>query len=181
MRLGLTTEGVFVAITKYGEWAAKHAGFTWNKERRWWETSEVPKATALKLATGLDYQPFFKTKLEAEAAPAAGDQWPTIPAGRYAVADSIDGVLKFYQIDKPKEGRWQGFTFLKVFASDTTYPIKDYARKTQLLNLIAKNPTEAMKRYGQEIGTCGCCGRQLTDAESRAYGIGPICRVKLGC
>lgn len=29
--------------------------------------------------------------------------------------------------------------------------------------------------YGQELGHCGLCGRELTDDESRAAGIGPVC------
>ena len=105
MRLGLTTEGVFVAITKYGEWAAKNAGFTWSKERRWWETNDVKIATALKLATGLDYQPFFKNKLHTQPAPAQGDHWPTIPPGRYAFDVRVDGELIFskYKLDRHAE------------------------------------------------------------------------------
>jgi hypothetical protein len=42
--------------------------------------------------------------------------------------------------------------------------------------IIAAGPKEAMLRYGQEIGSCGHCGRTLTNDESRAYGIGPVCR-----
>jgi hypothetical protein len=30
--------------------------------------------------------------------------------------------------------------------------------------------------FGQEIGRCGKCGKTLTDEESRAAGIGPVCR-----
>jgi hypothetical protein len=30
-------------------------------------------------------------------------------------------------------------------------------------------------RYGMLIGKCGVCGRTLTDEESRANGIGPVC------
>lgn len=30
--------------------------------------------------------------------------------------------------------------------------------------------------FGREIGQCGVCGRSLTDEESRAQGIGPVCR-----
>lgn len=40
----------------------------------------------------------------------------------------------------------------------------------------AAGPLNGMLRYGQEIGECGHCGRELTNAESRALGIGPVCR-----
>lgn len=42
--------------------------------------------------------------------------------------------------------------------------------------IIAAGPKEAMLRFGREIGSCGHCGRTLTNDESRAYGIGPVCR-----
>jgi hypothetical protein len=29
--------------------------------------------------------------------------------------------------------------------------------------------------FGRELGQCGCCGKPLTDQESRAKGIGPVC------
>lgn len=103
---------------------------------------------------------------------------PDVPEGRYAV--EIDGVLKFYVIDKPTDGRWAGFTFVAVQASDDKYPIKSFASKLAILKLIAVNPREASERYGKELGACGICGRTLTDEESRANGIGPICAAKMG-
>lgn len=101
---------------------------------------------------------------------------PPFPAGRYAV--EINDVLKFLKVDIPTEGRWKGFTFVKVQASDDLYPVKGALRELAL-DAIAEDPREAMLRYGREIGRCGHCGRTLTDAESRAYGIGPICRQKV--
>ena len=44
----------------------------------------------------------------------------------------------------------------------------------------SKNPYEAAKVYGQETGTCSCCGRELTNKLSIELGIGPICREKFG-
>lgn len=98
---------------------------------------------------------------------------PDVPEGRYAV--EIDGTLKFYQVDRPTEGRWAGFLFLKVQASDETYPIKNKETKAAILAEIAKDSYAALLRYGQEIGRCGHCNRTLTDETSRARGIGPIC------
>lgn len=46
--------------------------------------------------------------------------------------------------------------------------------------IIAAGPIEAMTRYGLELGECGHCGRELTNDESRAAGIGPKCRKKMG-
>lgn len=33
---------------------------------------------------------------------------------------------------------------------------------------------------GFAVGSCGCCGRELTDPESIRQGIGPICADKFG-
>jgi hypothetical protein len=44
----------------------------------------------------------------------------------------------------------------------------------------AAGPVQAMLRYGQEIGSCGHCGRDLTNDKSRAFGMGPKCRKDKG-
>jgi len=105
---------------------------------------------------------------------------PDVPDGYYAI--DIDGTVKFYRLDTGKDtGRWAGFRFLSVQASDDFHPIKGLDTKRRVLEAILKQkPEEAAKRYGIEIGSCGVCGRTLTDETSRAYGIGPVCRDKTG-
>lgn len=103
-----------------------------------------------------------------------------IMKGYYAVNDPDDNVLKFYRVNIPSEGKWVGFLFLDVQASHEFYPIKNWQHKMRILNEIKKDPLEAMKMYGREIGECGRCGRILTNEESRIYGIGPICRSDMG-
>ena len=44
----------------------------------------------------------------------------------------------------------------------------------------AADPHAAAVAYGHQTGSCACCGRELTNAESVALGIGPICRDKWG-
>jgi hypothetical protein len=51
--------------------------------------------------------------------------------------------------------------------------------KSVLLEAAA-DPLTAAIRYGKETGACSCCGRDLTNPESIAAGIGPICREKFG-
>lgn len=41
--------------------------------------------------------------------------------------------------------------------------------------LTVEERREAQARFGQEIGSCGVCGKSLTDEISRARGIGPKC------
>jgi hypothetical protein len=97
-----------------------------------------------------------------------------VAAGRYAVADD-DGALKFYVVDCPTEGRWAGYTFVKVQASDDLYPVRNDLQRARIIAAIAIDPQAAGRLYGQHIGKCCRCGRTLTDEASRAAGIGPVC------
>jgi hypothetical protein len=97
--------------------------------------------------------------------------------GRYALDDAA-GALRFYRVNTPTEGRWAGYTFVDVMASDDRWPIRDKAQREAILAEIEADPMAALTRYGQEIGACGHCGRTLTDADSRARGIGPVCAAR---
>lgn len=46
------------------------------------------------------------------------------------------------------------------------------------LAAIGNDPLAEAVKHGKETGQCACCGRQLTDPESVARGIGPICAEK---
>lgn len=100
-----------------------------------------------------------------------------VPAGRYALRTE-DDVVKFYRLDKPTEGKWAGYTFLKAQGSDDLYPIRNRAEKERIIAEISKDVLAAEQLYGQELGKCSRCGRTLTDETSRDYGIGPDCRAK---
>jgi len=50
----------------------------------------------------------------------------------------------------------------------------------EVLLEAAGDPLTAAIRYGKETGACSCCGRDLTNPDSIAAGIGPICREKYG-
>lgn len=43
------------------------------------------------------------------------------------------------------------------------------------ITAVASDPKQAAVAYGMEFGACAICGRQLTDSDSIARGIGPIC------
>jgi hypothetical protein len=101
-----------------------------------------------------------------------------VPAGRYAI-ENDEGTLGFFQVDRPTEGRWAGYTFVKYQASDETYPVRDKAKRERILSKIAQDVKSAMLTYGREIGACGHCGRTLTDEDSRNAGIGPVCAGKV--
>lgn len=63
----------------------------------------------------------------------------------------------------------------KVVASEfkPTWDAKPEDKDTLLK--IAGNPSQVARDYGRLVGECSCCGRELTDPNSIAAGIGPIC------
>jgi hypothetical protein len=101
-----------------------------------------------------------------------------VPAGRYAVPGD-DGVIKFYRVDKPTEGTWAGRTFVKVRAGDDWLPVRYATARQGILRKIGEDVRAASIRYGLELGQCGVCGRTLTNPESIAKGIGPVCEGRL--
>lgn len=101
-----------------------------------------------------------------------------VPAGRYAIVRL--GKTEFFRVDRPSEGRWSGYTFVSQQAGDTDWPVRNRQSREDVLTVIGRDVKAAMLRYGMELGQCGECGRALTNEESRAAGIGPVCRAKHG-
>lgn len=139
----------------------------------------------------------FRDLSQRKSANAAGtvDVWAKVRAlqaslldlahMRYAIEvldfeKSESPVWKFYQIDKPRKGRWAGRTFVNVMASDERYPVRHPEALITLLTAIAEHPAKAASNYGHQIGKCGICHRTLTNANSIARGIGPTCADKAG-
>lgn len=147
--------------------------------QRWGRLTERQEAAARSM----------RTKVEAREQRRRGGEGfaPTdldlsdVPAGRYAVPGG-DTRLKI-KIDKPENGKWAGWVFVKDAAEygqgnryGSQKPGGTYRGDIQdALAAIAADPFEASKAYGKLVGQCGVCGRHLEDAESVAKGIGPIC------
>lgn len=88
----------------------------------------------------------------------------------------------FYKVDRPKKGKWAGYTFVKQIVGGGFRGEEDGIRlnrqeQAQALEIIAEDALAARLLYGHEIGRCGHCGRQLT-SEWRKKGIGPVCAQK---
>jgi hypothetical protein len=97
----------------------------------------------------------------------------TVPTGRYAVRTNADDEhYAFYRV-------WRGEHFTKVYllASDSETALPG-PTAVGVLRKIELDVKEAACAYGREIGDCGRCGRTLTNPESIAAGIGPICASK---
>jgi hypothetical protein len=121
-------------------------------------------------APGMTFKPVHEGRVDPELE-------SQVPAGRYSII--CDGTVKFYRVDKPTEGRWAGRTFVKVQASGEFYPVRNSMARAEILFAIAHDVRAASIRYGRELGVCGVCGRTLTNEESRAAGIGPVCAGRL--
>jgi len=107
------------------------------------------------------------------------DRYSDIPAGHYATASPTGhNDLDFWRVDRPTEGQWAGYTFIKrVIGGRPDVPVKVVSAKKAALDAIrAAGPASASQLYGQQLGRCYRCNRHLTDETSRALGIGPDCR-----
>lgn len=148
------------------------------EQRAWLADADfktIPKRRASDVIGTLKELPWAPKDSPSNGDPNDRPELPVVPNGRYAIEDATDGALKFYSIKKGTHT-----TFVDVWASDARYPIKAFPTRLAILNAIAVDPVAAMKRFGAEIGKCGRCGRTLTDATSRAFGIGPDCREQMG-
>lgn len=105
-----------------------------------------------------------------------GYKMVTVPDSKYALVQN--GVTKFYEVRSPKKGRWAGFTFVDLLVgapgSFVKYPVKGALRKS-ILAALAEDPKAAAVRFSHEFTVCACCGSPLTDPESLAAGLGPVC------
>jgi len=113
------------------------------------------------------------------AAPKVQSVPTLIKEGRYAV-ERVPGDLRFYEIRQPKDGKWAGYTFVSQLSGENRIPMRDKQERDTVFALIAKDVLGSLRLYGQKIGRCGHCRKQLTDAVSRDFGIGPVCRKALG-
>lgn len=119
---------------------------------------------APKLATGLGYR--VDPELESK-----------VPDGRYAI--QLEGTVKFYRVRKVTKGIYAGRTFVDRQAGDESFPVRFATERAKILTAIAADVKVAAIRYGKALGKCSQCGRTLTNPESIALGIGPVCLSRL--
>lgn len=105
----------------------------------------------------------------------------SMPEGRYAL--EVNGETWFFQVDKPTKGRWAGYTFIKrLIGSPGSYrklPMTPPER-SKYLSKIDVDPKAAAVLFGQKSKTCFRCHSPLTDPDSLARSMGPICAGKVG-
>ena len=109
------------------------------------------------------------------------------PTGaRFAVATEkgSDNNLAFWWIvrkDDPQSGRTRYFLRQVIGGQG---PVRVRLAPESMVSIAKKikaaGSLEAMLTYGRELGSCGHCGRELTNKVSRDAGIGPHCRKNKG-
>jgi hypothetical protein len=100
-----------------------------------------------------------------------------LPEPGYYALNYLD-VLRFYKV-VAGEGKHAGRTFLNRFRSDhqdRVFRAEQSAFAAAMADEAAAQ--EARMRFATEQVRCYHCGRRLTDAESRARGLGPDCAKK---
>lgn len=108
------------------------------------------------------------------AACASGLKRPVMRLRGATVSRAPDtGVNAGYLYVKSPEGDYCG----KISSTGQFFPTRDC--DAEVAAAVAKLNSETLldevQQYGFETGECGCCGRTLTNPDSIAAGIGPIC------
>jgi len=67
---------------------------------------------------------------------------------------------------------------LKLFRGRAEQARVDLTAVRRQVEAIEADPRSAVVKHGKQTGICGICGRELTDPDSIAAGIGPICAAK---
>lgn len=102
-----------------------------------------------------------------------------VPPGSYALWNKANERWHFFTVNRPDHGKWLGWTFLKEHIGENRNAIRGQSFQL-IMNHIRSDPERAMRNYGVESGVCGKCGKELTDPDSIADGIGPVCKKNLG-
>lgn len=168
---GATCRDLATKLARYGSFAsAKQADFA--RKLIEWSQPRAPKNDAFK-------QPELTPR-------------PNTWAAIQHFARVTIGRVKFSK--KHEEQRWWilfGDDEQPLVGVVTAEGARGFARKIRdagldaaeikaALDEIERDPLAAIKAHGIATGSCGCCGRELTDPESIRQGIGPICADKFG-
>lgn len=113
------------------------------------------------------------------------DMLLNVPAGRYAVRPDSNSKHRFFRISRPKTGNMKGsFKVQTQHGEDYKLAMVIWPSGSLTwynmsieddLALVVVNTNGAAIEYGQVIGRCCRCGKELTDDRSRYFGIGPEC------
>jgi hypothetical protein len=106
-----------------------------------------------------------------------------IPDGRYAIPmGKRNGKLVFHFYFVNTSRVHKGQYMLRLYGAPGNFRREKMTvpMQTAIADTIKKDPALHSQMFGIQLGICGICGSPLTDPESIARGIGPICFGKSG-
>jgi len=103
---------------------------------------------------------------------ASGIKRPKLRLGAFLFARAPDTGRNAGSIYVTRSGEYLGKVTVNRFHGRCDDPT------TAEIVAVASDPSTAAKAFGQTTGSCSCCGRELTNGESIALGIGQICAEK---
>lgn len=113
--------------------------------------------------------------------PEQNSRFCGVQPDRYAVKNMQTGEYHFFQVLRGRSGKWKDWTFLEEITGGASRAVGWRTDEFQgILGVIAANPVECLKQYGQRTGVCGKCKKTLTDPVSVKVGVGPDCCEKYG-
>ena len=111
-----------------------------------------------------------------DRAKASGLKYPAITLGPMKITKASDGSRNPGHLYIKLEGEYAG----KITPGGQL--LSRGLAPSQILQVtdLLSDPEDAARVYGKETGQCCCCGRELTNPDSIAAGIGPICAERWG-
>lgn len=165
-------------LQRYGSFASEkqkdYAGklIEWSKPREGWSSprTTVPRTTIKPAPTP---EPVVSIKPTFPRIVSLSAKFRVMRVGDYKFKRSRGGQIWTLYRDK-LVARIEGDALRVLDFKARLAGVSPSAILNALL-AIETDPEAALAREGQATGTCGCCGRTLTDPVSVARGIGPIC------
>jgi hypothetical protein len=114
-------------------------------------------------------KPQFRTLRTPASTLAPKPSAPAAPDFEHGAFYMVDGVV--YRV---KLGS-RGFFYAEELQGNSFNYAPGAIRRIRVSDRMT---LEQAKEYGLRTHTCGCCGRTLTNPDSIAMGIGPICAAK---
>ena len=142
---------------------------------------KMDRAEVSSMINELKVLPYKSPKGKSEAPDRTKAQ--AIPPGHYALQNPETGVWQFFEVTQGKPPRWAGYTFIQRLIGapgDWSKQAIPPHTRNGLLAHIAEDPAKSASDYGKQSGRCGLCRSPLSDPESIARGIGPVCAKKHG-
>lgn len=162
-------------------WLSENQILAWKRGKAKLAQIQEKRAEESRNAAKIDLTPIRKMF---DAARANGYKKPTYRAEGLVINAAPahgrnPGALYVKNEDKVYGGKLLDITFTPSRDGEAT-DFTPHGPARAALMVIAEDPLGAAIKYGQQTGTCACCGRKLTNKESIDLGIGPICRDKWG-